>query len=86
MGYLLPHHTPLSQHYKSNKSRVISRFGTVIVLVSSGIDFGNTPSLYSNRATRYSREIANSALWFIPEGAPSAWTLQETHPNSTSYA
>ena len=27
------------------------RLGTVIVLVSSGIDFVNTPRLYSNRAT-----------------------------------
>ena len=26
------------------------------------------------------------ALWFVPEGAQSAWTLQETHLNSTSYA
>ena len=28
------------------------RLGTVIVLVSSGIDFVYTPLLYSNRATR----------------------------------
>ena len=28
------------------------RFGTVIVLVSSGIDFVNTPHLYSHQATR----------------------------------
>ena len=28
------------------------RVGTVIVLVSSGIDFVNTPRLYSDRATR----------------------------------
>ena len=28
------------------------RLGTVIVLVSSVIDFVNTPSLYSDRATR----------------------------------
>ena len=28
------------------------RLGTVIVLVSSGIDFVNTPHLYSDRATR----------------------------------
>ena len=26
------------------------------------------------------------ALWFVPEGAKSAWTLQETHRNPTSYA
>ena len=32
------------------------------------------------------REIANLTLWFVPEGAQSAWTLQETHRNSTSYA
>ena len=32
------------------------------------------------------REIANFALWFVPEGAQSAWTLQETHRNSTGYA
>ena len=25
-------------------------------------------------------------LWFVPEGAQSAWTLQETHCNSTNYA
>ena len=31
------------------------RLGTVIVLVSSGIDFVNTPHLYSDRATRYKR-------------------------------
>ena len=29
------------------------RLGTVIVLVSSGIDFVNTPRLYSDRATCY---------------------------------
>ena len=28
------------------------RLGTVIVLVSIGIDFANTPRLYSDRATR----------------------------------
>ena len=28
------------------------RLGTLIVLVSSGIDFVNTPRLYSDRATR----------------------------------
>ena len=28
------------------------RLGTVIILVSSGIDFVNTPLLYSDRATR----------------------------------
>ena len=28
------------------------RLGTVIVLVSSGIDFVNTPRLFSDRATR----------------------------------
>ena len=59
------------------------RLGTVIVLISSGIDFVNTPRLYSDRATR---EIAILALWFVPEGAQSAWTSQETHRNSTSYA
>ena len=31
------------------------RLGTVIILVSSGIDFVNTPHLYSDRATRYKR-------------------------------
>ena len=31
------------------------RLGTVIVLVSSGIDFVNTPRLYSHRATRLKR-------------------------------
>ena len=28
------------------------RLGTVIVLVSSGVDFVNTPLLYNDRATR----------------------------------
>ena len=39
---------------KIAQSRVITlfRLGTVIVLVSSGIDFVNTPNLYSDRATR----------------------------------
>ena len=31
------------------------RLGTVIVLVSSGIDFVNTPCLYSDRVTRLER-------------------------------
>ena len=31
------------------------RLGTVVVLVSSGIDFINTPRLYSDRATRWER-------------------------------
>ena len=31
------------------------------------------------------RKIANKALWLGPEGAKSAWTLQEKHCNSTSY-
>ena len=38
-----------------NKGKVVFnplRLGTVIVLVSSGIDFVNTPRLYSDRATR----------------------------------
>ena len=44
------------QHLKIN-AKVKScynplRLGTVIVLVSSGIDFVNTPRLYSDRATR----------------------------------
>ena len=61
------------------------RLGTVIVLVSSGIDFVNTPRLYSDRATRYQR-LPIWPLWFVPEGAQSTWTLQETHRNSTNYA
>ena len=39
----------------SGKGQVVFnplRLGTVIVLVSSGIDFVNTPRLYSDRATR----------------------------------
>ena len=44
------------------------RLGTVIVLISSGIEFVNTALLYSDRATR----------WFVPEDAKSAWTLQAT--------
>ena len=61
------------------------RLGTVIVLVSSGIDFVNTPRLYSYPSHPL-RKLANLALWFVPERAQSAWTLQETHRNSTSYA
>ena len=64
------------------------RLGTVMVLVTSGIDFVNTPRLYSDRATRLQsvRLLPFWPLWFVPEGAQSAWTLQETHRNSTSYA
>ena len=61
------------------------RLGTVMVLVSSGIHFVNTPRLYSDRATRLER-LPFWPLWFVPEGTQSAWTLQETHRNSTSYA
>ena len=61
------------------------RLGTVILLVSSGIDFVNTPRLYGDRVTRLER-LPIWPLWFVPEGAQSAWTLQETHRNSTSYA
>ena len=60
--------------------------GTVIVLVSSGIDFVNTLRLYSDQATRLIERLPIWPLWFVPEGAQSAWTLQETHRNSTSYA
>ena len=68
----------ISARKVNNKVKVKScynplRLGTVIVLVSSGIDFVNTPRLYSDRATRY-----QFTLWFVPEGAQSAWTLQET--------
>ena len=28
-------------------------------------------------------EIVSSALWFVPEGTQSAWTLQQTHCNLT---
>ena len=49
------------------------------------IDFVNTPRLYSDRATLLEL-FANLALWFVPEGAQSAWTLQETHRNSTNHA
>ena len=37
------------------------------------------------RPSHPQREIVNLALWFVPEEAQSAWTLQETHRNSTSY-
>ena len=45
------------RHYYIMKGNLKScynplRLGTVIVLVSSGIDFVNTPRLYSDRATR----------------------------------
>ena len=33
-----------------------------------------------------SRVITRSDLYFVPEGAQSAWTLQETHRNLTNYA
>ena len=42
--------------------------------------------MFVQRPSHPLREIANLALWFVPEGAQSAWTLQETHRNSTSYA
>ena len=42
-------------------------------------------SLMSAISSSTLREIANLALWFVPEGAQSAWTLLETHRNSTSY-
>ena len=50
------------------------RLGTVIVLVSSGIDF-----------------VLILHVCIVPEPpakryCQSAWTLQETHSNSTSYA
>ena len=61
------------------------RLGTVIVFVFSGIDFVNTPRLNTDRATRLER-LPIWPLWFVPEGAQSAWTLQETHRNLTSYA
>ena len=51
--------------------------GTV-VFVSSGIDFVNTPRLYSDRATSY-REIANLALWFEV-------TIESSHFNCICYA
>ena len=62
-----------------------SSLGTVIVLISSGIDFINTPCLYSD-PSHPPREIANLVLWFVSEEVQSAWTSQETHRNSTSYA
>ena len=60
------------------------RLKTVIVLVSSG-RLCKYSMFYSDQATRLER-FANLALWFVPEGAQSAWTLQETHCNSTSYS
>ena len=51
------------------------RLGTVIALVSSGINFVNTPA-----------RLPIWPLWFVPERAQSAWTLQETHRNSANYA
>ena len=50
----------------------------------TGIDFVDTSHLYSDRATRLER-LPLWALWLVPEGAQSAWTLQETHCNSTIY-
>ena len=53
--YLSRYDTPGWEDSGSGKSKVVFnplRLGTVIVLVSSGIDFVNTPRLYSDRATR----------------------------------
>ena len=43
---------PTFQHCKVKSCYNPLRLGTVIVLVSSGIDFVNTPRLPSDRATR----------------------------------
>ena len=62
------------------------RPGTVIVLVSTGIDFVNTPRLYSLVTEPRAKRDCQFALRFVPEGAQSAWTLQETRRYSTSHA
>ena len=64
------------------------RLGTVIVLVSSGKDYEilHICTATNTKKILMLRNTANLALWFVPEGAQSAWTLQETHRNSTSYA
>ena len=51
------HSNVILKHDRENDTKVKScynplRLGTVIVLISSGIDFVNTPRLYSDRATR----------------------------------
>ena len=58
--------------------------GTIIVLVSSGNRLGKYYT-FVQRPSHPLRDISNLASWFVPEGAQSAWTLQETHRNSTSY-
>ena len=61
------------------------RLGTVIVLVSSGIGFVNTPRLYSDRATCLKR----LPIWpcGLCQREPKVPGLYKTHTaNSTSYA
>ena len=43
---------PVPRFLKAKSCYNPLRLGTVIVCVSSGIDFVNTPRLYSDRATR----------------------------------
>ena len=53
------------------------RLGTVIALVSSGIDFVNTPRLYSDRATRL--EILPIWLYGLCQREPKVPGLYKKH-------
>ena len=59
------------------------RLGTVIVLVSSGIDVCIATEPPAKRDCQFGLMVGARGC---PEGAQSAWTLQETHRNSTSFA
>ena len=54
------------------------RIGTVIVLVSSGIDFVNTPRLYSDLL----REIANLAIVVCTRGSPKCLDFRLPESNT----
>ena len=62
------------------------RRGTIIVPVSSGIDFVNTPHLYSDRAA--AKRDCQCGLMVCARGSQKYLDLTrklETHLNSTSY-
>ena len=57
---------------------------------NSEISFHNSPWTCVIKVCLSGGDTCNigeiKALWFVPEGAQSAWTLQETHRNSTSFS
>ena len=59
--------------------------GTVIVLVSSGIDFVNTPRCIATEPPA-ERDCQFGLMVCARRSPKFAWTLQETHRNYTSYA